>query len=84
MCGNPGGDAGYIASEKFTGALAGRKGAFVMQHGGLAWKDGRQKPFGNVVPGSGTGDLKGLAGTLEYRHDDKGAVLTLDYSFETE
>lgn len=82
MCGSPGGDAGYIASEKFTGTLAGRKGTFVMQHGGLAWKDGRLKPFGNVVPGSGTGELVGLSGTLEYRHDEKGAVLTLDYRFE--
>ena len=53
-----------------------------MQHGGLAWKDGRQEPFGNVVPSSGTGELKGLAGTVRYRHDETGATVTLEYRFE--
>jgi hypothetical protein len=34
---------------------------------------------GVVLPGTGTGELAGLRGTVELTHDDSGAVLTLDY-----
>jgi len=32
-----------------------------------------------VVPGSGTGNLQGLTGRGEYRHDKTEATFTLDY-----
>jgi len=81
MCGGPeGGGAGYIAQEVVTASLGGRSGTFVMQHGGLRGA-GQAYTFGNVVPDSGTGGLRGLAGSLELRHDENGAVLTLDYDF---
>jgi hypothetical protein len=81
MCGDPGGGgAGYIAQEVVTGTLAGRAGTFVLQHGGLRGA-GQAYTFGNVVPDSATGELRGLTGKVEYRHDESGAVLTLDYDF---
>ena len=72
-----GGDGrGYVASERFTGSIAGRQGTVVFQHGGL--DDGHTPTTcGQVVPGSGTGDLAGLAGSVSYAHDDSGARVTL-------
>jgi hypothetical protein len=57
------GSAGYVAIEKVTGTLHGKKGTFVLQHN--ATMD-RGKPSLNiiVIPDSGTGDLEGLTGTM--------------------
>jgi hypothetical protein len=73
----PGGD-GYLASERFEGTLDGRAGTFVMQHGGIAVGDER-RPFGSIVPGSGTGELAGLRGTVAFAHDEQGARVELTY-----
>jgi len=79
-CRGEAGGAGYIAQEVVTGTLAGRAGTFVMQHGGIATADG-QRAFGSIVPGSATGELRGLRGDVQYRHDESGATVTLDYDF---
>ncbi|HYH81319.1 MAG TPA: DUF3224 domain-containing protein [Longimicrobium sp.] len=80
-CGSPDSGAGYIAQELVTGTLAGRSGMFVMQHGGIA-RGGTQRAFGSIVPGSGTGELRGLHGEVKYQHDAGGASVTLDYDFD--
>ena len=80
-CQGENGGAGYLAQEVVTGTLAGRGGTFVMQHGGIA-SAGGQRAFGSIVPGSGTGELRGLTGSVEYRHDESGATVTIDYGFE--
>ena len=80
-CQGEGGGAGYIAQEVVTGTLAGRAGTFVMQHGGIATKDG-QRAFGSIVPGSGTDELRGLRGEVQYKHDETGATVTIDYDLE--
>jgi len=80
-CQGENGGAGYIAQEVVTGTLDGRAGTFVMQHGGIATAQG-QRAFGSIVPGSGTGALRGLRGDVQYRHDESGASVTLDYEFE--
>src|SRR5687767_9284360 len=46
--------AGYVGSERVTGRVGGRAGTFVVQHGGTMDGDA-QRPFGHIVPGSGTG-----------------------------
>ncbi|MEV7094803.1 DUF3224 domain-containing protein [Amycolatopsis sp. NPDC051045] len=70
--------AGYVASEHIDATLDGRKGTFVIQHGGLADGDD-QSTFGTVVPHSGTADLTGLSGrATEASH----GVLTLVYTFD--
>ena len=69
------GREGYLASERVDGVLEGRRGTFVLQHGGVG-----DHAFGHVVPGSGTGELEGLSGEAVFAHDDAGARLTLSYA----
>lgn len=57
------GSAGYVAMERFTGTVAGRSGSFVLQHSGTMLQR-RDTLFVVVTPGSGTGELAGIAGTL--------------------
>ena len=58
------GSAGYVAIERVTGTLHGRRGSFVLQHTGLM---DRGKPSLSViiVPDSGTDQLSGLSGRLD-------------------
>lgn len=57
------GSAGYVAIERVTGALQGRRGSFNLQHSATMT---RGTPDMNiiVVPDSGTGELEGLSGTM--------------------
>jgi len=58
------GSAGYVAMEEVTGTLQGRRGSFVLQHGG-SMAGGLAELDVRVVPDSGTGELTGLAGRLD-------------------
>jgi hypothetical protein len=79
-CESEGGGAGYLAMERVDGTLDGRVGTFVIQHGGLyEASTGKSTPYGAIVPGSATGDLAGLRGSAEFRHDNQGAILILHY-----
>ena len=72
--------AGYVASEVVTGMLGGQNGSFVMHHWGISGGGGPQRTGGHIVPGSGTGDLAGLSGTIEMSVDADGAhTLAMDY-----
>jgi hypothetical protein len=74
--------AGYVASERVVGRLDGRSGTFIVQHGGVLGGGTAPRSFGNVVPGSGTGDLAGLRGTAVFTQDADGRhTLTLEYDF---
>lgn len=57
------GSAGYVAIERVTGALHGRRGSFTLQHNASMHR-GTFSLNIFVVPGSGTGELQGLAGTM--------------------
>ena len=57
------GSAGYVAIERVTGTLQGRKGSFVLQHTG-AMNRGQPTLLVSVVPDSGTAELAGLQGTF--------------------
>jgi hypothetical protein len=62
--GNPAkGAGGYVAMEKVTGTLDGRKGSFVLQHTGTM-KGGTAEMSVTVVPDSGTDALTGIAGKM--------------------
>ena len=65
-----------VGLEKVTGKLAGKSGSFVLQHIGIF--DGDVKVKWSVVPGSGTGELRGLRanGTLDEN------PITFQYDFE--
>ena len=58
------GSAGYVAIEKVSGTLHGRKGTFVLQHSGTMTRGTPQLTI-TVVPDSGTGQLVGLAGKMD-------------------
>jgi Protein of unknown function (DUF3224) len=69
------GREGYLASERVDGVLEGRRGTFVIHHGGVGGT-----AFGHIVPGSGTGELAALSGEAVYAHDEAGARVTLSYA----
>ena len=57
------GTAGYVAIETVTGSLDGKAGTFqLMQWATMA--EGKRELRVGVVPGSGTGALAGISGTL--------------------
>jgi len=57
------GAAGYVAIEVVTGTLAGKRGSFALQHMATMSSTGMKMEV-VVVPGSGTGELKGISGTF--------------------
>jgi hypothetical protein len=71
--------AGYVAIETVTGTLAGKYGSFALQHMATMDKEGPKMNI-VVVPGSGTGDLKGIAGTFTIHIDGGKHSYDLDYT----
>jgi len=78
------GSAAYVGFERVVGRIHGRSGSFVLHH--TASSDGsRGEPLAtwSVVPGSGTGELRGLRGEARIINEpDGGHSFTLDYNFE--
>jgi len=74
--------ATFIGLEQIVGRLGGREGSFVLQHRGT-YRDSTATGTWSVVPGSGTGDLAGLAGEggFEARHGEP-ATYTLRFTLE--
>ena len=58
------GSAGYVAMERVTGTLNGRKGSFILQHSATMTRGTPQLSI-TVVPDSGTDQLTGLAGKMD-------------------
>jgi hypothetical protein len=57
------GSGGYVALERVTGTLKGKKGGFVLQHSTTMTRGvPNQSIF--VVPDSGTGELTGISGKM--------------------
>ena len=72
------GVAGYVAIEVVTGTLQGKRGSFALEH--MATMDANgSKMTVVVVPGSGTGDLKGIAGTFTIQIADGRHSYDLEY-----
>jgi hypothetical protein len=70
--GNPQvGAAGYVAIETVSGRLGDREGGFALQQFGTM-QGGEQRLEYEVVPGSGTGGLTGITGTLHLTVEDDG------------
>jgi len=75
------GSAAYVAIERVTGTLNGRRGSFALMHQGTMNKDG-QKLTVMVVPDSGTGQLAGLSGTMTITIVDKKHLYEFTYSIK--
>lgn len=69
--------AGYLV---VTGTLAGKSGGFILYEVGT-WADGVARSSWEIVPGSGTGDLEGIAGKGSYAaQHDKTVHYALSYT----
>jgi hypothetical protein len=60
------GSAGYVAIERVTGTLDGKRGSFILQHTG-SMNRGAPSLSITVVPDSGTDELAGLTGVFELK-----------------
>jgi Protein of unknown function (DUF3224) len=65
------GSAGYVAMEKVSGTLQGRAGTFMLQHSATL-NQGAQQLSITIVPGSGTGQLTGIAGKMDIKMKEGG------------
>lgn len=79
---NPDGSASFCGIERVKGRIGKRQGTFLLQdEGTLTGKLVSGTWF--VIPGSGTGELKGLRGEGGFSADlGQNATIHLDYWFE--
>jgi hypothetical protein len=75
--------AGYVAIERVTGVLKGRRGSFVLQHNGTLNR-GVQHLTIQVVPDSGTDELTGLAGEMKINIAGGQHFYEFDYTLASE
>lgn len=74
--------ANLVSLQRFHGRIAGRQGTFVLQ-GSEVVENGKIKATWFVVPGSATGELRGLRGEGGFEGEfGKGSDGWLDYWFE--
>jgi hypothetical protein len=73
------GSADFLGLERFVGRIGDRVGTFVLRRTGV-FESGQAKESYSVVPGSGTGGLRGLRGdgSSAVGHGTEHSV-TLDY-----
>ena len=74
------GSAGYVAIERVSGTLNGRKGTFVLQHNGIMDR-GDPRLSIIVVPDSGTDELVGLTGEMTIKVEGGKHSYELTYRF---
>lgn len=71
--------AGYVAIERFSGTVHGRRGTFVLQHSGMMTR-GRPQLSITVVPDSGTAQLEGIAGKMAIKIDSGKHSYDFEYT----
>ena len=76
------GSATFVGLERVVGHIAGKAGSFVLQRTGM-FEGGLAKESYSVIPGSGTGELRGLRGegTSALGHGTEHSI-TLNYELE--
>ena len=75
------GSAGYVAIEKFSGTVKGRKGTLIFQHSATMTKGEAQLSI-TVVPDSGTDELAGISGKLTIKIENKKHFYDFEYSLK--
>jgi hypothetical protein len=77
------GTASFAGLERITGRIGDRSGSFVLEHSGSDDGSAADDTY-TIVPGSGTGNLKGIRGEGRFYATRKEAQVpfTLDYDFE--
>jgi len=71
--------AGYVAIERVTGSLKGRKGSFILQHTGIMNR-GAPSLVITIVPDSGTEQLDGIRGTMAIKIEGGKHSYELNYT----
>lgn len=69
--------AGYVAIERIVGTLEGRTGSFVVVQLGIMDRDAQSLTV-TIVPDSGTGELKGVRGSMDIQIRDGAHHYILD------
>lgn len=80
--GRPGSDGVYVAIERVTGTLHGRKGSFALYHVGLMVQGAPELTI-KVAPGSGTDELHGIAGDFTIQMAEGRHAYRFDYTLAT-
>jgi hypothetical protein len=80
----PDGSAAYTILDKFTVELEGRKGSFAAIHGATHSPKQTSRAIGTILQGSGTGELAGISGTIEFIQGENGKNIILEYLLEDE
>ena len=74
------GSAGYVAIELVQAILDGKSGEFALQHNGVMSSPGQSLQL-QVIPDSGTNDLKGLKGEMAIRIEDGVHYYDFEYQY---
>jgi len=69
----------YVAVERVSGTLHGKRGTFMMHHTGVMER-GAQRLAIAIVPDSGTDELAGIEGTMTIEIKDKKHYYSIEYS----
>lgn len=77
------GSAAYVALEHIRGTLDGKTGTFATIHQGLMTR-GTPSLSITIVPDSGTGELRGLAGTMSITQVNGQHFYEIDYTLGTQ
>lgn len=77
--GHSSGAGAYVAIDMVTAELEGRRGTFLLTHVGTRTKTTQSLNVA-VVPGSGTGELSSLSGTLGIRIEGGKHFYDFDYT----
>ena len=76
------GSGAYVAIEKVSGTLEGKKGTFILQHAGTMTREVPELAI-VVVPDSGTGELERISGKMKIEFAQGGKhFYELDYTLE--
>ena len=71
----------YVAMESFEGTVDGRRGTFNFVHAASTSGSDRSDEYGLIVPGSGTGELAGITGSVSIAVDADGTHrIVLDHA----
>jgi Protein of unknown function (DUF3224) len=72
------GSAVYVAIEKVSGTLHGRRGSFILHHTGIMTRGAPELAI-TVAPDSGTDELAGLSGRFDIKVD--GGKHSYDFEY---
>ncbi len=73
------GTAAYFAIEEFDGVIDGKTGSLTLTHRGFMSSATQQLEV-LILPGSGTGQLSGISGSLSIEQDESGHRYELSYA----